>query len=119
MQAPGPIAQPDKRDRFVDDAQSPHYNSWQKAPINAPAPWKSAERVAAYRLAVVVKHNMNPIKPGAGSAIFIHLPHPNNRPTAGCTAIPRAQLLSILSWLDPGQRPVLIQGVRRAAFSGS
>jgi len=99
----------DARDRLVDDPTSPHYNSWQRAPLQGRPAWRSAESLAGYRLALWVLHNTNPVQPGAGSAIFLHLPDATGGPTVGCTALPRRALVQILGWLDPGAKPLLLQ----------
>jgi uncharacterized protein YijF (DUF1287 family) len=99
----------DSRDRLVDDPRSPQYNTWQRAPLEGRPPWRSAEKLSDYRLALRVKHNTDPVKPGAGSAIFIHLPVGQNGPTVGCTTLQRRRLVELLGWLRPDLRPVLVQ----------
>ena len=47
--------------------------------------------------------------PGAGSAFFLHVS--NGAPTAGCVAIPAGSLEALLTWLDPGARPLIAIGV--------
>ena len=91
-------------DKFVDDVGSPFYNTW----INGPTEAKSYElmRTESYRMGAVVNYNMNPIVPGAGSAIFIHLKGTTpNYSTAGCIAMDEKSLSSILHWFDKKQRP--------------
>ena len=99
----------DERDRFVDDPASPHYNSWQRAPESDDGDWDSAEKMAMYRLGLVVRHNLDPVEPGAGSAIFLHSWNTDERPTIGCTGVDRADLADLLGWLDPSKQPVLAQ----------
>ncbi len=98
-----------ERDRFVDDPSSPAYNSWQTLAPDGARRWQSAERLASYSLGLVVKHNMDPVEPGAGSAIFVHPWRDADTPTVGCTALPREALGTVLDWLDPAARPVLVQ----------
>jgi L,D-peptidoglycan transpeptidase YkuD (ErfK/YbiS/YcfS/YnhG family) len=38
--------------------------------------------------------------PGAGSAFFLHVS--SGRPTAGCVAVPRSNMVDLLRWLKPG-----------------
>jgi L,D-peptidoglycan transpeptidase YkuD (ErfK/YbiS/YcfS/YnhG family) len=45
-----------------------------------------------------------------GSAIFVHLGEGKGMPTAGCVAMAEPDLLSILQWLDPARRPLIIMG---------
>jgi len=99
----------DARDRLVDDPRSPHYNRWQRAPLSGRPPWRSAENLFGYRLALWVMHNADPVQPDAGSAIFLHLPDRQNGPTVGCTSLSRRRLVRLLSWLRKGAQPVLVQ----------
>jgi len=106
---PWPYRATDGRDRLVDDPRSPHYNTWQRAPREGRAPWRSAEDLSSYRLALRVLHNTDPVEPGAGSAIFLHLHDAQRGPTVGCTALERRDLVELLGWLRPAARPVLAQ----------
>ena len=103
-----PYRQVDGSDQFVDDPASELYNSWQRG---APGDkWKSAESLDMYKLGVVVEHNMRPVKPGAGSAIFLHTTKMRAlEPTLGCTAMEQRDLERVLKWLDADKAPVLVQ----------
>ena len=46
--------------------------------------------------------NDSPRVMGRGSAIFLHLAHPDYRPTAGCVALSREHMLMLLARLGPG-----------------
>ncbi len=61
-----------------------------------------------YNYAVVIDYNTIHPVPGAGSAIFLHVTDGN--PTAGCVAIPQANLVSILQWLTPAAHPRILIG---------
>lgn len=98
-----------ERDRFVDDAASPLYNTWQVEPASGPRGWSSAERLAMYSLGLVVEHNTKQPVPGGGSAIFLHPWKGPTHPTVGCTALDERELRRLLAWLDPAGAPVLIQ----------
>lgn len=108
-----PWRQATDRDCFVDDPESPDYNQWVRLAPGEIARWKSAERMRRednlYALGVVVRHNMHPVRPGAGSAIFLHVWSGPDSTTAGCTAMERDHLLTLLTWLDPAKSPVLVQ----------
>jgi L,D-peptidoglycan transpeptidase YkuD (ErfK/YbiS/YcfS/YnhG family) len=52
---------------------------------------------ALYDLVVVLGHNDDPVVPGAGSAVFLHVARPDYGPTAGCAALARADLLEFLA----------------------
>jgi L,D-peptidoglycan transpeptidase YkuD (ErfK/YbiS/YcfS/YnhG family) len=59
--------------------------------------WRNDE---AYDVIVVLGQNDAPPVPGAGSAIFFHLYE--GRPTAGCIAVDRADMVRLLPLLQPG-----------------
>jgi D-alanyl-D-alanine dipeptidase/L,D-peptidoglycan transpeptidase YkuD (ErfK/YbiS/YcfS/YnhG family) len=88
-------------DLWVDDPQSAHYNRW--AGENAPdADWESAERLIkfpkAYKYAIAINYNTDPVVPGRGSAIFLHCS--TGEPTAGCVSAPEAAMIFFLSFID-------------------
>lgn len=72
-------------------------------PVTMPYP-ASAETLwrddSAYDLVVVLGHNDQPIVPGCGSAIFLHVATPSYAPTQGCIAVARDDLVSILRHCD-------------------
>ena len=88
-------------DGWVDEPGDPNYNR----PVSLPYP-SSAEQMwredDLYDALVVIGYNMEPVIPGAGSAIFLHIATPNFAPTAGCIAIKREILLGLLPLLGPG-----------------
>ena len=55
-----------------------------------------------YDLLLVLGYNDDPIVPGAGSAIFMHLAWPDYRPTEGCLAVSTEDMLAILAKIRPG-----------------
>lgn len=61
-----------------------------------------------YDLVAVLGFNDLPRSQGRGSAIFLHLAHPDYRATAGCVAIARNAMLTLLAQTAPGDR-VLIE----------
>lgn len=75
--------------------------------------WKSSEHMQRpdelYRWGVVVDHNANPPHAGEGSCIFLHIWRGPGQGTVGCTAMPQEELETILGWLDPKQKPILVQ----------
>ena len=101
------------QDFWVDDPKSPDYNRWIRLAPGQAKTWTSAEAMrrpdALYEFGIVVHHNLAPAKPGAGSAIFLHVWSGPESTTAGCTSMAREDLLTLLSWLDPAQSPLLLQ----------
>lgn len=92
-------------DKFIDDPNHKDYNTW----VNGKTSAKSYESmlIKSYKMGVVVNYNMNPITPGAGSAIFMHLRQAPNVPTAGCVSMDEPHLLALLHWLDKKQHPYI------------
>lgn len=48
---------------------------------------------------------MNPVIPGAGSSIFIHLWRSIHSGTYGCIAMDELHLLKLLHWLEKDKHP--------------
>ncbi|KTD68295.1 hypothetical protein Lste_1453 [Legionella steelei] len=92
-------------DKFIDDVSHERYNTWVSGDTNA----KSYELmlIDAYKMGAVINYNMNPVVPGAGSAIFIHLWQSINVGTHGCLALDKPHLLKLLYWLDKKQHPFI------------
>ncbi|MDQ7249104.1 L,D-transpeptidase family protein [Dongia sedimenti] len=55
---------------------------------------------ALYDLVLVIGHNDDPVVPGKGSAVFLHLAHPDYQPTEGCVAFARADFIRLLAAID-------------------
>jgi L,D-peptidoglycan transpeptidase YkuD (ErfK/YbiS/YcfS/YnhG family) len=85
-----------RTDGWCDDPASADYNRL----IRLPHPARHEELWLAahvYDLVVVIGHNDDPVVPGAGSAVFVHLARDDWAPTAGCIAFRREDLLAILA----------------------
>ena len=63
-------------------------------------------RAALYDLVVVIGHNDDPVVPGAGSAVFLHVARDDWGPTAGCIAFKREDLLTILAQVTTATRSI-------------
>lgn len=59
---------------------------------------------ALYDLIVPLGYNDDPVVPGAGSAIFLHIARPDFSPTEGCVALARGDLLALLRSLSSEDR---------------
>jgi L,D-peptidoglycan transpeptidase YkuD (ErfK/YbiS/YcfS/YnhG family) len=57
-----------------------------------------------YDLIIEIDHNDRPRIAGRGSAVFIHVARPGFKPTAGCVALRRNDLLRLLERLSPRTR---------------
>lgn len=91
------------QDKFIDDASHQQYNKWVHGETDAQS--YETMLIKPYKMGLIVNYNMNPIVPGLGSAIFMHLWQSENRPTAGCIATDEPHLLALLQWLDKEQYP--------------
>ena len=96
-------------DIWVDDSASDQYNQWMKLPANAASYEKMRRADGLYDLGAVIEYNTDPVVPGAGSAIFIHIWRDNGqKPTAGCVALDRKHLQHLLKWLKARMNPEVI-----------
>jgi L,D-peptidoglycan transpeptidase YkuD (ErfK/YbiS/YcfS/YnhG family) len=83
---------------WVDWPSDPRYNQLVELPYPSRTErlWRSD---GIYDLLVVVGYNVNPTRPGAGSAIFLHIARPDFSPTEGCIAVERSILLKLIAML--------------------
>jgi L,D-peptidoglycan transpeptidase YkuD (ErfK/YbiS/YcfS/YnhG family) len=88
-------------DAWVDDPADRNYNRLASLPYPAHTEplWLDD---AVYDLLAVIGYNMDPVVPGVGSAIFLHIARSDFSPTAGCVAIDRDVLLGLMPLLGHG-----------------
>lgn len=83
-------------DGWCDDPAHADYNR----PVRLPHPARH-ERLwredGLYDVVVVLGHNDDPPRPGAGSAIFLHVAKEGYAPTEGCIALALPDLLTVLA----------------------
>lgn len=104
----------DRQDWWVSDATSSLYNQYKRCaagtcPFDEAAGENLYAQGAVYDYAAVIDYNRRNVVRGAGSAYFLHVT--NNAATAGCVAIDRGSLGSVLRWLNPGAAPLISLGV--------
>ncbi len=97
-------------DLWIDDPQSPQYNQWVMAPTEAKSFEKMRRDDNLYKYGVVIEYNTDPVVPGHGSAIFLHVGRGPDQPTAGCVATSEDNVNTILKWLDKDAHPMIILG---------
>ena len=86
---------------WCDDPQHADYN--QLITLPHPAHHEKMWRAEAiYDVVVEIHYNMDPIVPGLGSAIFLHIAKPQYTPTEGCIALEIKDLLELLSLCNEG-----------------
>lgn len=101
----------------VDDVESEHYNRIIDRDAVAVVDWQSSEQMLMpgiwYEKGIVVEHNSNPVRPGAGSCIFLHNWAGPEDTTAGCTSMAPATMSEIVRWIDSSADPILVQLTER------
>ena len=108
-----PYSQATSEDVWVDDANSPDYNSWRKKGGTSATSFEEMRRPDhLYRHGVVIGYNRDPVVKGKGSAIFLHVWRQEGTATSGCVAIDEQELIRIIGWLDPAERPMILMGNR-------
>jgi L,D-peptidoglycan transpeptidase YkuD (ErfK/YbiS/YcfS/YnhG family) len=97
--------QPD--DGWCDAPDDTGYNRLVKLPYRASAEnmWRDD---GLYDLLAVLGFNDDPVVPGKGSAIFLHVARPDYSPTHGCVALAFADMLAALEQLQPGDAVVIV-----------
>jgi L,D-peptidoglycan transpeptidase YkuD (ErfK/YbiS/YcfS/YnhG family) len=105
-----PVAAIGPFDGWSDDPADPAYNRRVRLPHGF-----SHERLhrpdMLYDLVAVLDWNRAPVRPGAGSAIFLHAWRRPRHPTAGCVAFAPADLAWILARWTPRSRVVIGGGL--------
>lgn len=103
-------AQTTKEDKWIDDVNSPDYNTYISGSTDA----KSYENLLLnndiYKYCTVIEYNTNPVIKGKGSAIFFHLGIKKPYFTLGCVAINEEYMKLMVDWLNPKLNPSIIMG---------
>ena len=98
--------------KCVDDPASRYYNRIVDQSAVTPD-WHSCEDMlrqdGRYEIGAVLGCNCDPVVPGVGSCLFLHVWAAPGVPTAGCTALARENMLAMAGWLDGALSPVLVQ----------
>ena len=81
---------------WCDDPRSRQYNKLIKLPFGYRFE-KLYRRDYIYDIILVLNYNMFPAKKNKGSAIFIHVSNKNYKPTKGCIAIKKNELIRLVS----------------------
>lgn len=104
-----PYHQVTAADAWPDDPKNSFYNQHVAVDIAHPPVWFLSQRMRtgdpAYRWRVEIRHNADPIEPGAGSATFFHIRRGDTRPTSGCTTMAESALRDLVVWLRAAAKP--------------
>ncbi|TQV79973.1 L,D-transpeptidase family protein [Denitrobaculum tricleocarpae] len=94
-----PLSAITTNDGWCDAPEDPNYNRQVTLPFEASHEklWREDQ---LYDALVVLNHNSDPIVPGRGSAIFLHVARENFEATEGCVALQQDDLLKILREVD-------------------
>lgn len=94
-------------DGWCDAASDRNYNR----PVRHPYP-ASAEHLwrkdRLYDIVVVIDYNRRPRQRGSGSAIFMHVAANGLKPTEGCVALARSDLVKVLALIGPRTRIAIL-----------
>jgi L,D-peptidoglycan transpeptidase YkuD (ErfK/YbiS/YcfS/YnhG family) len=96
-----PISEIQPDDGWSDTADDPNYNQPVKHPypVSAEKMWRDDE---LYDIVVILGHNDDPVVAGMGSAIFLHVARADYKPTEGCVALAKPDLVNLLAIARPG-----------------
>lgn len=85
---------------WCDEPTHSEYNRLVRLPFDASHEkmWMDSD---VYDCVVVLGQNDDPVVPNAGSAIFLHISQPTYKPTAGCAAMSKNDLLEFLTLATP------------------
>ena len=109
-------------DAWIDDPTLPHYNQHVTVDPANPPPWFEKQKMRLndppHRWLVEIRHNADPPVANAGSAIFFHIQRGPDRTSAGCTVMPQASIVRLVTWLRAKDDPhyVLLPKAEYLAF---
>ena len=84
---------------WCDDPKSKEYNKLVKLPFKGSFE-KLYRKDNTYDIILVLNYNINPIRKGKGSAIFIHIARKNYKNTLGCIAVSKRNLKKIIKKIN-------------------
>jgi L,D-peptidoglycan transpeptidase YkuD (ErfK/YbiS/YcfS/YnhG family) len=96
-----PTLQLTAQDGWCDDPNHADYNHFVALPHPARCEqlWRDD---GVYDVILPLGYNDDPVIKGRGSAIFLHVAHDDFRPTEGCVALRKGDLLTLLAALPAG-----------------
>lgn len=93
-------------DGWCDAPSDRNYNRGVTLPYSASTErmWRDDE---LYDVVGILDHNARPRVRGRGSAIFLHVARAGYRPTEGCVALARGDLMRVLRLVGRGARLII------------
>ena len=115
-----PFIQTTADDKWIDDPNSPDYNSYIRGETTANSFEKLKIRSDEYKYCMVIEYNMHPVVKGMGSAIFLHLSENQQQvnQSSGCVVITEQDMERLLNWMKPELKPSIIMGNKKVLVSG-
>lgn len=92
-----PVRRIAKTDAWCEDPADRRYNRPVHLTSTGDRLWRGDH---LYDLVVEIDHNARPRIKSRGSAVFLHVARPGLTPTAGCIAMPLAELKRVVARLD-------------------
>jgi L,D-peptidoglycan transpeptidase YkuD (ErfK/YbiS/YcfS/YnhG family) len=92
-------------DYWNENSESPGYNTFAHGSDPGGASEALWQISPQYTHFAVIRYNM-PAVPGRGSGIFLH--QTNGNATLGCVSLSHADLVAVLTWLDPAAAPRIV-----------
>ncbi len=94
-----PVLALEAGDGWCDEPGNASYNRLVRLPFSASfeSLWRDD---TIYDVIVELGYNDDPVEPGLGSAIFVHVARPGYEPTEGCIALALEDLLDLLNHCD-------------------
>lgn len=106
-----PFIQSSADDKWIDDPDSPKYNSYVHGPTTASSWENLLLKTNDYRYCMVIEYNMHPVVKGMGSAIFLHLSeHEAINSSSGCVVVTQNDMERLLKWMNPELKPAILMG---------
>ena len=84
---------------WCDDTNSKQYNRLVKLPFGS-SNEKLWLKENIYDLLIVINYNLRPVVKNKGSAIFLHIARRNYKPTKGCIAISKKDMIQMIKKMD-------------------
>lgn len=105
---------------WVSDVRSDDYNQMRICSPGAHCGFRQLRSeqlgaIEAYRYAIVMDYNRDPVVAGRGSAFFLHVTE--GRPTQGCISMPAADMKWLLRWLNPAEEPKISVDIGDSAYA--